>query len=333
MPIRIFLLLATMLFTACTTKEPPHTVAPKAVPSWYTHPPQNDARWLYATGEGVDRQSAITHALNALASGISVTIASQYRSDATLNRTGKQEEGRFQSTSTIQADVEKIRISQFDVLEGKEQSFRRYIVLLRAEKRRIAEGIQNELDTAYAQLRNRQNVLANESVLTRYLFYRDIQKTRRQRANSLRILKTLSPAINTQPYLTTEQALETQYLALGQHLCFNLHADTPLGEKLIPVLHEGLNGVQLRTGNDQNRCMAVRIATRENRAMSMGLYLARTAIAIETHDTQGNIQASRTLHIVGQASQGYAVAESNVAIKLKKTIQREGIFAVMGLND
>ncbi len=335
MRIRCFLILLLLLLSACSTKESAKAYTPKALPSWYVHPPQNDSRWLYATGEGVDRQSAVTDALNMMAAGLSVTIDSHYRSDATQTRTGAHEQSRFHSNTTIHADVEKIRISHFDVLQGKEQSFRNYIVLLRAERARIAEGIRNELKTVYAQLHNREAALQKSNTLSRYLFYRNTQKTRPGREQSQRILTLLEPEKETSLFLDEEQALERRFIALSRQLCFRIRTDTPLGHQLHPVLREGLNTAKLHTDEESKKhnCLTLRVDTHENRATSMGLYLARADIVIQTLDATASIVASRTLHLVGQSSQEYAIAQTNVAVKLKKTIQHEGIFAVMGWED
>jgi hypothetical protein len=335
MLIRFLLLSMLLVLGACSTKEPSTASTPKPLPSWYVNPPQNDSRWLYATGEGVDRQAALADALNMMAAGLSVTIDSHYQSKATQTRTKDGEQGRFHSDSTIRADVEKIRISDFDVLESTEQSFRKYIILIRAERARIASSVRKELETTYAQLHNREASLGKNSTLARYLFYRDVQKNRAQREQLQRILTLLVPRQDISGYLEWEKAFERRYFTLSKELCFNLRAQTPLAKQLLPVLREGLNTEKLHTvEKDANRrCLTLQVNTHENRAMSMGLYLARTEIALETRDEAGNIVASRTLHLVGQSSQGYAIAQSNVAVKLKKSIQREGIFAVMGIQE
>jgi hypothetical protein len=63
----------------------------------------------------------------------------------------------------------------------------------------------------------------------------------------------------------------------------------------------------------------------------MGFDLARTAISVTTQDHLGTTIGSNKLNITGQSTQGYDVAEENVAIKLKRLIDKEGIETVLGL--
>lgn len=328
-----FLVLFFVLFAGCASKKERISAPTKPLPSWYTHPPRSDASTLYEVGEGVDRHAAVTDALNLMAAGLSVTIASEYRSTATEKRRDDYAISEFSSQNDIRADVEKIRITNYSILEATEQSFRKYLVLVKAEKSDLAKGMKNDIDATFRSLESGEKALRDADALRRYFFYRDAVKEIKSVQASLRVVRLLDTAFDPTPYLDAQRDYEQRLTHLKQHIAFELSAHSSFADTLVPVVREGIAGENLFTGKKSNASLyRVEIKTSKEYATSMGVFLARTAIALQTADPSGTVVGTRTLHLIGQSSQSYAIAEANVAIKLKNVIKKEGILAVLGLD-
>lgn len=326
----LFILL--ILFTGCSHNKPSVAVAPKTLPAWYLDPPRSDGPFLYATGEGVDRQAAVNDALSMLASNLSITIASRYSATATESRRNGQSETAFSSTNEIRSEVEKIRISPYDIVQGREQSFRRYLVLVKADRRAIAKSMEQGLAALLLELENKETALGQSDALKKLFFYRDATEALTAERNKLRIVRLLDPSFDPEPFQAAERAYERRYLQMRNSIRFTLSARSHLAGKLLPVLREGINSLQLNVaGNTADDLFRIEVATRESYTMTMNLYLVRTSITLQTVDRRGDTVNSKTLQLVGQSSQNYAVAEENVGIKLKKLIRKEGILTVLGL--
>jgi hypothetical protein len=75
----------------------------------------------------------------------------------------------------------------------------------------------------------------------------------------------------------------------------------------------------------------ITITSKIEKANAYGFTLARSAISINVKDHRGVIVGSNKLNIIGQSTQGYAIAKENVAIKLQAMVEKEGIEKVLGL--
>ena len=324
------LTLCCLLLAGCAQKQPKIDIPEKTVPSWYAHPPRSSAETLYATGEGVDRQSAINDALNLIASNLSVTIASEYASTATETRHNGHADTSVDITSTIHSEVQKIRISNYHILHSAKQGFRKYIVLISADKHDIYMAIKRELDQRFDTLKQHERALSSSDALTRLLFYKRAIRAMTRTKNTQLILGVLEPHFDPKPYRDTQNAFSRHYTQLQSAIHFCILPQTPLAEKLAPVIREGISAEGIRLDN-RNDDFTVAIGTHTEHAYSMGFFLARATIDLQVSDRHGSLLGSRTFHLIGQSSQSDIIAEENVAIKLKKVLKKEGIFAVLGL--
>ncbi len=327
-----FLLLAALVLGGCGGAKPRVSVAPKPLPEWFTHPPASDETTLYAAAEGTDRPSALNNALNRLAANLGVVIASQYASDITEIRHNGRSDTSATVKNSVQAEVKKIRITDYRIVRERQQGFRRYLVLIAADRKTIFNGIRNELDQKVGHYHQEEKALHGHNPLQQLLFYKKAAETSEAIDNTLLVLQTLDPAFDPAPYRSTLDRWKTGALDLQKRIRFSLHAKTPLAKRLAPVLREGLTSEHLLLGDKKGPGhFTVIIDTDTETAKSLGFFLARTSVSLKTVDDKGRTVAERKLDLIGQSSQSQGIARQNVAVKLKKILHKEGIFRLLGL--
>ena len=329
----LFITLATTLcFQGCAEKKPQKSVTTKTLPTWYTNPPQSTDTVLYEIGEGPDRNSAVNTALNMLAGTLSVTIASRYRSHISETRRNGRSTNTMDFSNDIQAEIKKIRISNYTVVAGTEQSFRRYLVLIKAEKRDIARGIKSELDQLTAHLKAQEKSYRNQNALKRLGCYRRCLETAADMDNTLLILGILDPAFDPTPYKALQSRWQYKYTQLRGSISFEVESRSALAKTLVPVISEGLSSEQFSiTSENTAKHFTVIVSAHAEKATAMGFYLARSSIDIRVIDHAGQTVGSRKLFLIGQSSQSDAIARENVAVKFEKVLKKEGIYALLGL--
>ena len=319
-----------LLFSACSSKEEPLTVAPKTLPSWYTSPLQNNHNFLYEVAEGHDKKEAIANALDMMAASLSTTVSSNYKSTTTTD-SGVNESYQHNVEQKVELTVEEIRISNFSVVESVQQSFRRYLVLIKSDKSILFSSLKNELDERAHALKEQEENVQNKNVLEQLQFYNQAKEAYSTLQQTLNVMHVLNTNFDAKPYVVQAQHYTNNYNNLRANVTFSFQSNQD-AKQLLSVLSSGLNkeGMHIQNRNDIYH-LSIEVNANVEEAQSMDFDLARTAITISVQDQTGTTLGSNKLNITGQSTQGYNIARENVAIKLKRLVEAEGIQSILGI--
>jgi len=329
----IFLVLITLSFgfSGCgSTKNEIKPVSNK-MPSWYTHPPLSTATVLYALGEGKDKKEAIAEALNYMSSTLSVSISSSYNAKTVVK------EGRINSSdgtykSDIQSDVKEIRISNYELVNAKQLGFKHYAVVIKANKRKLFESMNQELKQKFALIKSKEKSLASANALSKLSFYKDTQNSLESLPNTLIVMNVLNNLFEGDEYIRETQILGSKYQELVQNISFWVTSTKNIDNLKAPIM-KALSAKSLKVKQlNSPRHFNIILQGKLEEAHSYGFSLARAEITIVTKDSKGTVIGSNALNIVGQSSQGYNIAKQNLSYKLNALIQKEGIAKVLGLD-
>jgi len=328
---KILLTFFTLLFfSACGGDKKLQVAAPKPLPSWYVNPPVSDDQYLYETAEGVDKKEAIVNALDLMVSTLSVQVTSEYRSRKTV-RDGAISSYQHDVDNTIETKVNAIRISSYKVLESMVQGFRRHLVLIQSDKKQLFESLKKELDEKIVLLQEQAQQIGEKNVVEQLRFYREANSAFITLESTLNVMNVLNRGFDSAPYLKTKSHYSARYSDLLNKVTVSLESN-PHADGLIAPLQAALSDKKIVIQKRQDRYhLTVHIKAEINYVHEMGFDLARSAITLTTKDHSGRTLGSNKLNIVGQSTQGNAVAKENVAIKLKRMIDKEGIAKVLGL--
>ena len=324
------LLAITLFFSGCSAEKKPMVTAPKALPSWYTNPLQSNDRYLYEMAEGHDKKEAVANALELMVSTLSITVASEYESRTTA-RSGAIESYQQDVDSTIKTSVKAIRISNYSVVESTEQGFRHHLVLIKSDKAQLFKSLKKELDERIILLKNQESSIQTKNIIEQLRFYKRANSDFASIKQTLNVMNVLNNDFDSTPYTQTTSHFQNGYNDLRAKITFGFEANSNAANLIGPI-KAGLSAKQLliQKQNDDYHLRIVILANVET-VRSMGFDLARTAITITTQDRSGTTIGSNKLNINGQSTQGYAIAKENVAIKLNRLIEKEGIESVLGL--
>ncbi len=326
--VKIFatLIAILLLFSACGTPKRMVVAESKTMPLWYANPPKSTTSTLYATGEGESREEAIANALSAMASTLSVSISSQFKTKNVVQE-GVIESVQTTSTNEVQSDVQKIRISHYEVAQTEEFGFKKYLVLVQSEKKKLFESLQKELEQKFslAQTKETSNGLKQLSI------YKEQKVLLQSVPNMLTVMSVLNESFDGSKYIKKLKEFDERYAELLSSISFHIESDGE-SQNLKAPIQKGLSAKNftLKESSGKNH-FKIKLTSQIEQASSYGFTLARCAIQITTKDPNGAIVGSNKLNITGQSTQGYAIAKENIAIKLNEMIKKEGIAKVLGL--
>ena len=327
----IGLLLAILLISGCGSQKRVVIDAEKSLPSWYTNPPHSSSQVLYALGDGKNQKEAIAEALTAMVSTLSVSISSSYNAKTTV-REGIINSSDATYKSDIQTNVEKIRISNYDVVYSKSLGFKRYAVLVKSDKRKLLKSMKEDLERKFRVIKEEERTLKNANALKQLFYYKRKSASLKEVENSLHIMSSLDGSFRGETYMKQAQEIDAKYEKMLQELSFSIKTDRNSKGFKSPIA-KGLSEKSLQLKNIKGKKhFNIYINAKVEKANAYGFTLARSEIHIVTKDYRGVTLGSNILNIVGQSSQGYAIAKQSAVVKLNALVKKEGVFKVLGLS-
>ena len=328
---KILLAFFILLFVSgCGSDKKLQVAAPKPLPSWYTNPPISDNQYLYEIAEGVDKKEAIANALDAMAATLSVEIASEYKSQTTI-KDGAVSSYQHDVDNTVQTKVNVIRISNYKVMESKEQGFRRHLVLIQSDKKALFEDLKKELDEKIILLTDLEQQIARANIIEWLHFYREAAESFNTLESTLNVMNVLQRGFDSKPYLKAKGHFTSYYNDALSKVTVSIETNGAADGLAAPIQAALSNKKIVIQKRHDNYHLTIYIDATINYVHEMGFDLARSAIVFTTKDSSGSTLRSNKVNIIGQSTQGNAIAKENVAIKLKRMIAKEGIEKVLGL--
>ncbi len=322
----ITLLSALLFLSACASQKQSVVASKKELPLWYKNPTKTSVFVMYATGEGESKEEAVAVALSAMASTLSVSISSQFKTKSIVQE-GDIESSQTTSTNEVKSDVKKIRISNYEVVESEEIGFRKFVVLVKSEKRKLFESLKKELEQKFSLAKT--GVTSN--VLKELGSYKEQINSLQDVPNMLTVMSVLDENFDGSKYIKKVKEIDEKYEKLLNSITFSIESDSE-SQNLKAPIQKGLSAKKLtiKESGGKNH-FKIYIVSKTEQALSYGFSLARCAINISTKDYSGAIIGSNKLNITGQSTQGYNIAKENVAIKLSEMVKKEGIEKILGL--
>ncbi len=321
---RLLYLVIALLFLGCGAQKEVVVATPKPLPQWYTQPPQNSATTLYGVGEGINQKAAIDDALSGMLSVLGVKISSTFESQ-TVEHQGRQESFDKRVEHNIKSERATLHVSEYKVVEGVQYGYRRYIVLIQSDRKKLFEGMKSALDEQYASYNQHHNALKNSNALEQLAFELSALENFKNLDDTLLAMQTLNNTFNENYYRKRYGSIVICKEDLLANITFNVHANI---QDFAAPIEKGLSAKGLHV--KRNALLSIEIKAQINQTQSYGFTLARTTFDIKTRDASGRIVASNTFNITGQSTQGFAIAKQNVAMRLEQKVASEGVERVLG---
>ncbi len=328
------LLLATLLagLSGCASSKPTVAIVEeKPLPHWYLNPPANDHQWLYGTGVGRSVAHARSEALEQLLSQLSISVHASL-SVQTQSRQGDQVGYSQQMAHEVRTEIAQIRVGNHQLLEAKELASDRFAVLIRSDRQGFIDALSRDLHEKLDRLHADRSRLERSHILKRYGQLREAHEAHDQMVVTLTILRGLDPAYDARSIEASIGELLDAYAALRESLRFSLNGEGVHTQSMIAALRSGLSeaGYTLSDRTGEGR-LHTRVEVQSALSQARGLQIADIILTLEVQDVhQQTIGGNRHTFRLG-AERGLDRAIESAASQLERTIEREGILAVLGL--
>lgn len=320
-----------LLFSGCSSDKKMVVNEKKELPSWVNNPPSSSNGFLYAVGEGQNKEEAVANALSFMVSTLSVSISSQFQSKSVVKE-GYNSSNQATYTNEIQSDVKRIRISNYELVDSQNIGYKKEVVLIKSNKKELFESLAHEIEQKFSQIEQKKSTLSHSNAIKKLLFYKETQESLALLGDTLLVMNSLDKSFTGEHYLSHAQLLDKEYERLLLSVSFSVESNSD-AKNLVSSITKALSDKKLKVNNNSHENhFRVIITSHTVQTSSYGFILARSAIDLSIKDANGAVIGSNKLNITGQSTQGYAQAKESVAIKLSEMIKKEGVEKVIGLN-
>jgi len=326
-----FLLIA-LSFAGCSKPPaPPKTVA-KPVPSWYMNPKNNDAKYIYGVGMGESKEEATRAALNEMIGRLSISIESTYKRNEQVRSSAYGESFNADTQSEIKATISKIKISNYEYVQSEKLKYKEYVVMLRVEKAKFFQSLQNNIDTKISLIKNEISGINEESnILVQYNGYKKANEKADDLLKDISILSALNPAFEKEKYLTFVEQQKKSFQLLHEHLNFVVIGDNKSHE-FVTKIKNLLAQKSFHLASKKNSySVVIKLETKERISKS-----SIGSIAVLTLDVKAFSHSERiggkTVILKERFNGSMDSVYKNAAIHFEEDLKEKNINEVLGIN-
>ena len=195
---------------------------PKPLPSWYLKPPKSDKRYVYVTGSGINKNTAVINALSNFIALYSIKISSsltinKFNSNGGLyNRSSKYD---------VKAVIGKLKVTNYEILKVYPYRYNKILVLVRVDKEKLFDNLKNKLDEKFASYKMRYQQYEQENPIKQLIDLELLQKDLQKELEYIDILKIMNKKFNEKPYINFIRKVDKKILDLKKSIKIDLKSN------------------------------------------------------------------------------------------------------------
>lgn len=315
-----------LLIIGCGGSGQPEAIA---YPSWFLNPPANDGSFLYGTGEGRDIDSAKASALNSVAASLSITVSSEFKKNESSQSFNGNENAYHSALNTVKAEVKAIEFSDYRIIQNQVIGGKA-LVLVEVSRFKLFTTQKEKLERFSQELKTAQGNIDRQSPLKKvYLYEQTRGKT--QRLTSLALLtKSINSDFDTAPYFQQAADIKQRQNDVIDDARVSVTAE-PQAEMFVAVIKEGLTKAGIKTVTRGSNT-SIRLKNNFQTDEIYGFKIAKATLSLLTQDSSRKNIATKTISLSGKSRYDYEKAKMSAAQALKKKIEAEGIYTVLGIH-
>lgn len=326
----LLLIICLLALGGCASTAQTHrTPHAKELPQWVQTPPQEDTQFLYAVSIERDYESALGAALNNIASQLGVTLASSF---TTQTKTSEYFANSL-SQSTISAEVAKIYIADYEVLQTQKISYDAYALLVRSDKNKLYEALSSQLVLEKNSIEKEFASLAHEdSKLLRYNAKALLAGKAHAMMPKINAAAALHSSFDKTLYTDFVSMLHESFIKEQSTLRFRLQSDEA-SDVFLQKLAEYLTQKSLRLGDTTDKnTITIKLATKQHATEGLGVPIVNVTndVALYNYDTT-YLGGKRNIFKVRQ-SQNDAQTLQNAALAFEAMLREKGLQEVLGID-
>ncbi len=313
MKFHITILLIALFFGACTDPKPQVQIQKKVketLPTWFLTPQKNDSNFLYGVGSGVTFEDSTKSALDNLVSKLGISIESNYSSIQTIDKDFR-EYVYSQNITSIKSRVDKIIVSNYEVVDTKKIKYDNYISLVKSNKQKFISSLTHSIDKIFLSIKSEEKSLSNADILHKYHFYNNAKSKLSKIYYKLLVLNSVDDASDTSKYVNYIRYIDDKFNFIKNNINFYIVNTSNI--KIFENLLKSYINNYFRVSNENVRTynqLKIYISHNVEYSKSHDIIMADVLVTIYIRDNKNNTIKTKQTAIIG-----YSVKSKEDALK------------------
>jgi hypothetical protein len=317
-----------ILLSACGTPLPVESKqTSKELPSWITSPQNDSVEYMYGVAINRDRKTALQDALVNMVSKLGVSIESSFESNQEVHKYYE----KSVATNKIKADVAKIKINNYEIVQSQQISYREFAVMIRTDKKKFVDGLVEELNSKKKSMELKAESLKGENALTRYNVKKELSLESSALTSSILIISELDKNFDKKRYLNFVSKIQTEFLNEQKNLSFYVYGDKKSAsfvENIKNYLTQ--KGFKLNSIKSKNS-VAVELSTLDNISTEGYMNIAVLNVRVDVYNNAQRI-GGKSIILKERYNGSKQNVYKNASIHLEQDIESLGINEAIGIN-
>jgi len=314
----------SLFFIGCSDKKPNAIT----YPSWYLSFPTNNSLSLFGVGQGADINVAKASALSYISDSLSLTISSNLQKSERSHRSNGEEDIFISVSSSLHAQAKEIEFSQFKIIRN-EQIGSTFVVLIEVSREELFNDYRSKLNLFSKELRDEEANISHYPFIKQGLLYKKRAFKSSQLRSMALLTQIINPQFNVRTYIEQSRKVAEASQRVLNKVKVYIHASNEAW-LYIDSITKGFNDVGIKTGfNDATT--HVYIKNKFKMANIYGFSIAKATLVFDTKLNK-EVISSNTLILSGKSKYDYPSAKNDTNELLRRQIDREGIFSILGLD-
>ena len=325
--IKTLVLLLSVLFflNGCLGSSVPPPKA-KSLPTWINAPlPSDNSEFMYGMAIASDRESAIKAALSDMVAKLGTTIESSYESNEEVR-------GGFVNHNVknhIKSDVSKITINNYEVIKSHKVSYREFAVMLKSDKVKFLNGLNQSLETEKRAITQKNNSLKDLDALSRYNAKKELTIEANDLRSNVLIISELDKNFNKKKNLDFIEKQQQEFIKEAKSLKFSVSGDAK-SSKFIRTIENYLSQNGFNVTNSQD-AIKIKAKTSENISSYGSMAIAVITLDISVYDKNQRI-GGKSIILKERYNDSKESVYKNASIHLEQDIKSQGINELIGID-
>jgi hypothetical protein len=285
-------------------------------------------------GEGTTLDEAKHVALKNISESLSVSINSKIKKNELLNTSSNGSSYTKTIQNQISAKTDEINFRNYEVQRSEVVSGR-FFILVALNKEAFINQQKTELFDLLNALEREFQLALSKSILEKWADLNSIEANRQKVLNQVGIISSLAPTFDRTSAVERLNYYQNALRQLCKDLTVYLRIDTE-SKFLSPVIAKHITAAGIKIAAEQNQHdnnMAIlSISSKIKRLKIYNNHIATVRTEIGVFSNNGNLISNKTLEAKGSSVIDYERAVQSAGTKMEKTMIREGISTIIGIN-
>ena len=269
-------------------------------PEWFSKTPRDTAQYIYGARDGGTKEEAISNALNAIASKISVSVESTSSIQTNIKTENNDEEYSKDSTQTVKNHVHKIEFSNYIVKKEEKLSDEKYAVLVQVDKALNAKLLLTKIDTDIAKYNQLLATNHKNPIATVKTYNQSIKQIKNRNLIDCSTIKNFMPNSNVNDKINQLLEIEKKMTQYQGNIVFAINGDNSAYKN---VLTKQITEKGFRTSGGSSN-ITITMNVKENKLKVLGNNILKSIIQL-TVKSGGTVIGQSRITVGAKSRTGY----------------------------